>query len=66
MEKIMKTVEEWKALKFPEPKNFQEFIKNMGWLFGAAKAKYKWVIGEELSEEQFDECISNVMEHSIS
>jgi hypothetical protein len=66
MEKIMKTVEEWKALKFPEPRDLQEFIKNKSWLFGAAKAKYKWVIGEELSEEDFDECISNVMEHSIS
>jgi len=62
---MIKTVEEWKDIKFPATNSMQEMIKAKSWLFDSAKALHKWVIGEELSEEEFDKAISIASQHYV-
>ena len=49
-----KTVELW-AAKNETPK----------WVFAAAKQKFNWAIGAELTEEEFDGCIAATVSHKI-
>lgn len=60
-----KTVEEWKELKFPPTKTLQEMIATRAWLFDSAKQLYRWPVGEEMTEEEFDKAISSAADHYV-
>jgi len=72
---VIKTIEEWRAAKFPT-KYFQgrreaitglpsiDYSQDKSWLFESAKALKGWLNGEYVSEEQFDKGIKETETHS--
>lgn len=42
-----------------------ERLEIEGWIFAAAKQKFKWAIGAELTEEEFVTCLAQTVAHKI-
>jgi hypothetical protein len=60
---IVKAVEDWASEKLVKVVDPRFWYKDESWKLASAKAKFKWVCGEPLTECQFDEAIKAVLEH---
>ena len=80
-EKILKTIEEWRAEKFPviyfmgaDGKPLRntwtdeprvDFYKDKSWLYEAAKKLAKWATNEAVTEEEFDIALDKAANYYI-
>jgi uncharacterized protein YeaC (DUF1315 family) len=42
-----------------------ERLVTEGWLFQAAKQKFKWAIGAELTQAEYENCLAATFAHEI-
>ena len=69
---MLKTVEQLKSELLPQPKDIkkgwqrgEELGVSKDWLFNSAKQLFKWAVGEEMTEEQFKQCLKEASEHYV-